>query len=171
MRIRGNSESSSTLRSAIVGGALLLAGALGAAPAAAGEPPVNGCTLEQATNWLHLGPSPRHIDFVCCEYDPPCVKIKPGRTVRWLGDFTFHPLRAGLVAGNQTQPQPGNPIPAVDAGTDSGQISFPQAGVWGFYCNFHWSTDAMFGAVIVAVFADGFETHDLSGWSSVHTLH
>jgi plastocyanin len=140
---------------------------LGAAPLAAGETPVNGCILADAVNWLHLGPAPRHVDFVCCEYDPPCVKIKPGRTVRWLGDFSFHPLRPGKVVGAGTQSQPGNPIPALDAGTDSGQISFPQPGVWGYYCNFHWSTDDMYGAVIVAVFADGFENGNPNEWSLV----
>ena len=35
--------------------------ALGAAPVAAGETPVNGCILTDAVNWLHLGPAPRHV--------------------------------------------------------------------------------------------------------------
>ena len=144
---------------------LLVAGALAATAAHAGAP-VNGCTVEQATNWLWEGPTPRHVDFTCCAYAPPCVKIRPGRTVRWLGDFSFHPLRPGLVVGNTTQSQPGNPIPALDAGTTSGQISFPDAGAWGFYCNFHWQTNAMYGAVIVALFADNFETGDTTAWSA-----
>lgn len=145
--------------------ALLAAGA----PLAAAEgarPPVNGCTVESATDWLYVGPTPRHVDFACCAYAPPCVKIRPLRTVRWLGDFSFHPLRPGLVVGGATQSQPGNPIPALDSGTSSGQITFPDPGTWGFYCNFHWSVSAMYGAVIVAVFADNFETGDTSAWSA-----
>lgn len=145
----------------------VLAAALVATAAAHAEPPVNGCTLSQATDWLYVGPTPRHVDFACCAYTPPCVKIRPTRTVRWLGDFTFHPLRPGLIVGGATQSQPGNPIPALDAGTTSGQISFPQAGSWGFYCNFHWLSSAMYGAVIVALFADNFETGDTSAWSAV----
>lgn len=149
-------------------GALLwLAVALVLQPAAPGgaEPPVNGCTVAGAVDWLYLGPTPRHVDFACCDYTPPCVKIRPGRTVRWLGDFTFHPLRPGLIMGGGTQSQSGNPIPTVNSGTTSGQISFPNAGAWGYYCNFHWLTDAMYGAVIVALFADNFETGDTSAWN------
>jgi plastocyanin len=140
---------------------------LAAAAPASADPPVNGCTVRQATNWLNVGPTPRHIDFSCCVYAPPCVKIKPGRTVRWLGDFSLHPLRPGLVFGGATHSQPGNPIPALDSGTNSGQITFPQAGAWGFYCNFHWNFGDMYGTVYVARFADGFETGDASEWSFV----
>ena len=147
----------------------------GVAPSlGAGETPVNACTLANATNWLDLGPGAREMTFGCppfpCRYTPPCVKIKPGRTVRWLGEFTFHPLRPGLVVGAGTQPQPGNPIPVLDAGMNSGLISFPQPGAWGFYCNFHFMTDAMKGAVFVAIFADGFATGNTAEWSFVTPL-
>jgi plastocyanin len=142
--------------------ALVLAAA---ATAGRAEDPVNGCTLRQAVDWTEVGPNPRHVDFACCAYTPPCVRIRPGRTVRWLGDFTMHPLRPGLFVGGSPQPQPGNPIPAVDSGTSSGQVSFPQPGAWGFYCNFHGASNAMYGTVYVALFADGFESHDLSAWS------
>jgi plastocyanin len=143
------------------------------AGAAAGQQ-VNACTLQTATDWLELGPGQREMTFGCppfpCRYTPPCVKIKPGRTVRWLGEFEFHPLRPGLVVGAGTQNQPGNPIPILNAGTNSGLISFPQPGAWGFYCNFHFQSDAMKGAVFVATFADGFETGNTGEWSSVHQL-
>ena len=163
-RRSGNAEARRPPRRARI---LALAVALALPPPGGAEAPVNGCTVRDAVDWLYVGPTPRHVDFACCAYAPPCVKIRPGRTVRWLGDFTFHPLRAGLVTGGSTQSQPGNPIPAVDSGTNSGQISFADAGSWGFYCNFHWATDAMYGAVIVALFADGFETQDTSEWSLV----
>jgi plastocyanin len=136
-----------------------------AVTAARAEDPVNGCTLRQAVDWTEVGPDPRHIDFACCAYTPPCVRIRPNRTVRWLGDFTMHPLRPGVFVGGTPQPQPGNPIPSVDAGTSSGQITFPQPGAWGFYCNFHGASSGMYGTVYVALFADGFESHDLSAWS------
>lgn len=162
-------------RPALRGWASLSIAVLGLLPAgAASGQQVNACTLQSATNWLELGPGQREMEFGCppfpCRYTPPCVKIKPGRTVRWLGEFEFHPLRPGLVVGAGTQNQPGNPIPVLNAGTNSGLISFPQPGAWGFYCNFHFQTDAMKGAVFVAIFADGFATGDMLEWSSVHTL-
>ena len=156
--------------------ALLAGAAVALAPAAlgAGQPPVNACTLEDADDWLDVGPGAREMTFGCppfpCRYTPPCVKIRPGRTVRWLGEFTFHPLRPGLVVGVGTQNQPGNPIPSLDAGTNSGQISFPQPGVWGFYCNFHFSSDAMKGAVFVAIFAEGYDAGTFGDWTSVNQL-
>lgn len=168
MRLAPHPESPSPRPGIAPAGLLLLALlALAAipAPAAAGGGPVNGCTVATATNWLETGPMGRVIDFACCSYTPPCVKIQPGRTVRWLGDFAFHPLRPGLVVAGTTQAQPGNPIPSLDAGTNSGQITFPEAGAWGFYCNFHWLTGAMYGTVFVALFADGFESSDTSAWS------
>lgn len=138
----------------------------------AGEPPVNGCLLEDAVNWLELGPGQREMGFGCppfpCRYTPPCVKIKPGRTVRWLGQFTSHPLRGGLVIGGSGENQSGNPIPDIDSGSNSGLVSFPDPGTWGFYCNFHFSSDAMMGSVFVALFADGFETGNTNEWSSVN---
>jgi len=145
--------------------AILALSILAGAPASVGQE-VNGCTITSATDWLDTGPMGRTIDFACCSYTPPCVKIQPGRTVRWLGDFTFHPLRPGLVVGNMTQTQAGNPIPSLDSGTNSGQITFPNPGGWGFYCNFHWNTSSMYGTVFVALFADGFESHDTTAWSS-----
>ncbi len=149
-----------------------LALALALLPAAlgAGEPPVNGCLFEDAVNWLELGPGQREMGFGCppfpCRYTPPCVKIKPGRTVRWLGTFSSHPLRAGLVIDGSGENQANNPIPDIDSGTNSGLVSFPDSGTWGFYCNFHFLSDEMKGAVFVALFADGFETGNTGEWSS-----
>jgi len=137
-----------------------------AATAAHAGAPVNGCTVEQATNWLWEGPTPRHVDFTCCAYAPPCVKIRPGRTRPLARRLQLPPL-APPPRRRQHDPEPaGQPIPALDAGTTSGQISFPDAGAWGFYCNFHWQTSAMYGAVIVALFADNFETGDTTAWSA-----
>ena len=150
---------------------LLLGVAWAPTTAVAGQPPVNACNLEDTEDWINLGPSQRVITFGCppfpCRFTPSCVKIKPGRTVRWSGEFTFHPLRAGLIVGAVPQNQPNNPIPDLDAGTNSGQITFDDPGAWGFYCNFHFASDAMKGAVFVALFADSFETGNTAEWSFV----
>jgi len=73
------------------------------------------------------------------QYTPHCVRIRVGKTVRFTGPFERHP-----VSGNG---EPGNPIPKVSTGTDSGPITFTAPGTFGFRCEDHPSV--MFGAVKV----------------------
>ena len=73
------------------------------------------------------------------QYTPHCVRIKVGKSVGFYGPFTQHP-----ISGNG---EAGNPIPKVSSGTDSGRITFPAAGTFGFHCEDH--PDVMYGAVKV----------------------
>lgn len=127
---------------------------------------VNGCTLGATVNWLDVPPGERVIVFPNANYQPPCVRIRAGQTVTWDGDFSSHPLRGGLRKGGG--PQPGNPIPDVSSGSTPVEVTFPDPGAWGFYCAFH--EPPMAGAVFVVLFADGFESADLSAWSLVIPL-
>jgi len=133
-------------------------------PASMRAQTINFCDLRSpaVTNWLDVAPAQRVIAFQCCEYVPRCSKIDAGQSVTFSGDFGAHPLVPGLVKGGGMQM--GNPIPSVSSGNDPVEVTFPEAGAWGFYCDFH--EPAMSGAVLVALFADGFESADTAEWSS-----
>ena len=141
---------------------LLLATAV---PSGLAAQTLNDCTFgdPSVVDWLDVPPAQRVINFVCCSYTPPCTKIEAGQTVTFSGSFTSHPLRGGVVVAGVPQPQPGNPIPNVDSGSIF-DVTFPEPGAWGYYCDAHFGF--MYGAVFVAIFADGFESGDLSEWSS-----
>jgi plastocyanin len=76
-------------------------------------------------------------------YDPPCMRIKVGESVKWVGNFQGHPLY-----GNDNNPN--NPIPnfSGDGGGPDGGVSVPfaEAGVFGYACQVHGS---MQGAIDV----------------------
>ena len=72
-------------------------------------------------------------------YTNNCVRIPKGKDVGFYGNFAAHPL-----ANNG---EPGNPIPSVTTGNDSGRIVFPTAGKYSFHCTSHRST--MYGTVLV----------------------
>lgn len=113
--------------------------------------------------WIDTPAEQRVIHFPTSAYNPPCVLIEAGQTVTWDGNFGMHPLEGGLFKGGP--PQPGNPIPTVAAGTTPVEVTFPDAGAWGFFCTAH--QPPMSGAVYVALFADGFESGDACDWSAV----
>jgi len=56
-----------------------------------------------------------------------CMTIKKGQTVKWDGNFSSHPL----APKNGDTP---NPVTGVDA---SGNVTFPNAGVFGYECGIH----------------------------------
>ena len=118
------------------------------APVDAPAPPSdNNCTLATAVDRTAANAN-RTIAFANFAYNPPCMKIAAGQTVTWSGDFSFHPLRAGLIVDGMPTGQAGNPIPPTSNGV-SVSATFPAAGTFGFYCNFHWP-NGMKGAVYVA---------------------
>jgi len=80
-------------------------------------------------------------------YTPPCVKVGKGTTVTFSGDFTTHPLVGGEYASGIATPDPLSPITQTDMGM-SASFTFPEAGTFPFYCNFHASLD-MFGVIYV----------------------
>jgi plastocyanin len=69
-------------------------------------------------------------------YSPKCVKVSKGGSVKFMMDFTIHPLRASKMRGNTTS----NPIKDTDTGMES-TVTFPDAGFFAFYCNVHGPAD------------------------------
>lgn len=123
---------------------------------------INICRFEDAVRWIDVPAEERVIVFPTAAYQPPCVAIEAGQTVTWSGNFSSHPLKGGLHKGGP--PQPGNPIPTVLSGSTPVEVTFPEAGAWGYFCIAH--EPPMSGAVFVALFADGFETGDACDWSA-----
>lgn len=122
---------------------------------------INICRFEDAVRWIDVPADQRVIVFPTAAYQPPCVAIEVGQTVTWSGNFGNHPLEGGLIKG--LPPQPDNPIPTVGSGSTPVEVTFPDAGSWGYFCSFH--EPPMSGAVYVALFADGFESGDACDWS------
>ena len=73
-------------------------------------------------------------------YSPKDVRIRPGDSIEWMGDFTMHPLVSedGLW---QT----------VDTGADF-TFTFNQPGVYKFHCFFH-NSIGMNGTITVGYYA------------------
>ncbi len=76
------------------------------------------------------------------QYTNHCAKVKVGSSVTFAGSFVNHPLGPSAGAPANT------PIPSQADDTDGGTLTFsvPNAGTFGFECQFHAS---MFGALQV----------------------
>jgi plastocyanin len=76
------------------------------------------------------------------QYSNHCAKVKVGSSVTFAGSFANHPLGPSPGAPANT------PIPSQTDDTDGGTLTFtvPNAGTFGFECQFHAS---MFGALQV----------------------
>jgi len=72
-------------------------------------------------------------------YSPNNVRLSPGDTVKWQGDFTMHPL----VSDESLWPM-------VDTGTEF-TFTFNSPGIYHFHCFFHGSF-GMNGTVTVGFF-------------------
>ena len=69
------------------------------------------------------------------KYSPNCMIITAGEKVTFEGDFSSHPLVAGEYQGSGgTTP---NPIPSTSTGSANTEVTFPTAGLYPYYCNFH----------------------------------
>jgi plastocyanin len=77
------------------------------------------------------------------QYSNHCAKVKVGSNVTFAGSFANHPL--GPSAGSPAN----TPIPSQAGDADGGTLSFdvPNAGTFGFECQFH--PTIMFGAIQV----------------------
>ena len=69
-------------------------------------------------------------------YDPKCLKVAKGATVKFAGNQASHPIRPSK-RGDQT----GSPIMMNDSGTDK-SFTFSTPGFFAYYCNYHGSTDS-----------------------------
>ena len=70
-------------------------------------------------------------------YAPRCVTVRVGETVTWEGDLGGHPLSPS------TRGTAASPIARVASGT-SAVVTFPRAGFYPYFCEFH-GTDAGLG--------------------------
>ena len=69
----------------------------------------------------------RVVAFNGFAYSPKCIRIKAGQAVE-IPASTTHPLRAALQANN--------PIPAGPS-TGAQTVTFPAAGLFGYWCANH----------------------------------
>lgn len=85
-------------------------------------------------------------------YEPPCLMVDPGQVVEFRGDFTAHPLKAGIGpamdADNGWRGDIGL-IPAVTSRGSSLKVKAGNPGSYGFYCAHH-EKEGMRGAILVA---------------------
>jgi plastocyanin len=105
------------------------------------EPMQNGCTTyvdhtadpEVTLQW----------DFGISQKPDHCSMIKVGGKVTWMGDLGTHPVDAH---GGDTP----NPIAGAGPNSDGGSsvtVTFPNAGIYGYWCDVHMT--AMQGAIYV----------------------
>lgn len=113
--------------------------------------PLNGCNPNNLTDYT----APNAAAVVTFgngfSYAPPCIKVKVGQTVTFLGinsTFAAHPIAGGLVDANGNKvADPTNPVKPTNSGTQV-DVTFGTMGAWGFYCEFH-AAAGMKGAVYV----------------------
>ena len=135
------------------------------APAPLAAQTVNGCDLATSLPWYDVDAASREITFVFPAYSPPCVVVRLGQSVTFSGAFSGHPLAPGTVDGMTITPDPESSIVATTSGSST-SFEFLIPGVDPFYCQAHF-TSGMYGAVFVALFADGFEDSSFCDWSVV----
>jgi plastocyanin len=111
---------------------------------------LNGCDSSAATDKTASASTTVTFDDTLV-YTPPCIRIKAGSSVMFMGDFVLHPLQGGTVTATARRPDPTSPIKLTMAGADGGMsasFTFPAAGDFGYYCTLHGGI-GMKGAVFV----------------------
>ncbi|MGE0641636.1 MAG: plastocyanin/azurin family copper-binding protein [Thermoanaerobaculia bacterium] len=134
--------------------------------ASAATAQVNDCTWPTATDQLNEPGITITFANGNFSYAPRCVIIEQGTQVTFSADsgtFGNHPLVGGRVENGVEIPDPTSPIPHTTSGTTV-SFTFDNAGIYPFYCDNHSVTFSMYGAIYVALFADGFESQDTCSW-------
>jgi plastocyanin len=120
-----------------------------AEPQTPGAELVNGCAPESFVR--DEAPGPARIVFGDgYDYDPRCLRVTVGRTIRFEGPFAIHPLVAGRIedgAPVDAGPVAGQPIPEVLSGLEVEFVA-GRPGRFGFYCDLHLD-QSMMGAIDV----------------------
>jgi plastocyanin len=80
-------------------------------------------------------------------YTPKCLKVSPGATVTFNGEFASHPLAPSALRG---APAINNPIVNMSDGTTA-SFTFPDAGFYAYLCNFHGTDDGLNMAGVIWV--------------------
>jgi plastocyanin len=70
------------------------------------------------------------------QYTPKCARIAVDAMVTFNDSFNSHPLSPGHVVAGVAIPDADSPIVPTTTGT-SAMFSFPQQGVFGYYCDYH----------------------------------
>lgn len=81
------------------------------------------------------------------DYQPRCLSVPVGSTVRFEDDFVTHPIEGGLVVDGEGVEDPDSPIPTTREG-DVLEVVFPTEGTFDYYCESH-SALGMAGTVRV----------------------
>lgn len=125
------------------GGQAGLAGQAGAA-GGGGAPTDGGADrVDAASVFMSFAPCKAESDYVSnmtaiafggalgLVYSPACLKIAPGTTITYSGDFATHPLTPSV-----TRSTPGNPIASTASGTTA-SFTFSTPGFYGYFCLQH----------------------------------
>jgi plastocyanin len=107
-------------------------------------PTRNGCNRAEAED--HRGDLLIVVAFTPFDYAPECIRVSPGATVRFQGDFTSFPLIGGVVA----EPDDTSPfMPPTSTGRRKDFV-LTEPGIFPYYTELVWSILwRMYGAVIV----------------------
>lgn len=107
-------------------------------------PTVNDCNRAEAED--HRGESPVIVRFAAFDYAPECLRVSPGATVEFVGDFAAFPLYGGLI-GDVDAASPF--YPPTKYGFDA-KFTMTTPGIYPYFTEILWSVLArMYGAVIV----------------------
>ena len=75
-------------------------------------------------------------------FDSPCITIRAAQAVRFMWDFSMHPLAGGVAPGHPGTSSEPNPIVAQTTGALY-EPTFPTAGNYPFYCATHFHSGMM----------------------------
>lgn len=130
-------KASELLALAVVSVSLLACGGDDAGERADGEAPqaLNGCTEESFVDLSDELEPVVQIAKNGLKFTPPCLTISAGRTVRFEGSLTAHPLAPGN-ADDAAAGSPDNPIERTSTG-NTVAFTFDTAGTYPYYCELH----------------------------------
>lgn len=142
----GTGGNATTSSSSATGGTMTTSSSSAASSSSSsGATKVNNC--DPTTPEDHTTDTTVTINFggatVGLKYDPPCIKIKTGTAVTFMGAFPSHPL----AGGNAGTLDAASPIQETLSGSTA-TFTFPTAGTFPYYCEDHFS-GGMQGAVFV----------------------
>ena len=82
-------------------------------------------------------------------YEPRCLRVAVGTTIRFDGPFSLHPVAPGAVVDGVPKGEPlaGNPVAVVEGGGGAEFVA-TTPGRFGYYCDLH-VVEGMMGAIEV----------------------
>jgi plastocyanin len=110
---------------------------------------LNGCAADMFVD----GSNAATVDFGGASgsplfgYAPACLRVPAGASVRFVGDFSVHPMSPGTSPTATTAGSANNPIEPTDMGSSS-SVTFPTVGTYPYFCQMHYAA-GMAGVVLV----------------------